>query len=566
MYDHQKNPAVSEPKTAAASSSSVVHKSQQHHQQDNVHNLLCEYITSPSPSSSSSYEEEEEEVHSMSTTVEQHQAPHPSLMEDNNSKQDDEVLEQMLLEAERLAGEITRVSMRGQSDGSTAGGSRFVPDTIQVKDSATECSSMEYNTMHENGSSSAFDTTESSFSTPKEMKDQIIEESESYQSPQAIKINMPEELEESSKKLSDASLSSHSSRRQSQVEDALRASEEMVRQLEAMTNSPSSSKRIRSVVDHSDSPGSLSSSPESLSPAPASPESICGDSKTTAKISHVNRGTMNDDDDDDEDKDIASLNTNQTISTTPNSFSSTPDIKWEKVEFSKEQDDDYVPMSDYVSKESKSPDLKPRMEGEIKWEKVNSPNRADPDYVPLVDYSSNVTSKKFDFMPDRIPNFDRHRVALRRKVKKQRRTKIFLFVLLLSVIAAAVYKQDVIQDYYETQMARFQEPVEIVVSPEEQAVAVKAQAAAIEAAAQRLADARHAVEKAAAEKEAAERKAAKAEVAATEKELQDVRTAKLIQNTCGLPFAGLFFPICRTSQANEIRPLRWINLVQAMLQ
>jgi hypothetical protein len=61
---------------------------------------------------------------------------------------------------------------------------------------------------------------------------------------------------------------------------------------------------------------------------------------------------------------------------------------WERVTFTKETDDDYVPIADYSAKKT----MKQR--GSVQWEKVAFADATDDDYVPIADYSSSSPLKQ----------------------------------------------------------------------------------------------------------------------------------------------------------------------------
>lgn len=442
----------------------------------------------------------------------------------------DAELEQMLAQAERLANEMRTLS-RSSENGSSTGS--YVPETIQIKDSATECSSME--TGNANNSDSHVASCE--FSTYVQ-EESITEEGES--------LDVSAELQE----ITTCSQKETANGDAQDVNAVIQAAEEMARALEAIKcDDPSSPPRskVQSGFDSPDSGASSSTSPASLSPFPASPESIC-DSKTTAPISHVT-------------KDPAS-NVKLALPSTPSKTAQ--DIKWEKIEYTKDSDDDYVPIKDY-SKEAATHSLaNPSSKDEnIKWEKISAPSRADADFVPLADYSTKTATRKtLDFAPDPLSSFAHHHKALRLKRKRQKRNKIFMAaVALTAVVAVGIWKQpELTNAVTDLRKSLFPPPVPAGPTPEELAAAAAEAKAEEERLAAEVAAAQREAE-IAAQKEAEERKIAQA------KALEDARIANFMKQTCGLPFAGLLSPVCRQQKGGKAdNAFRLQQLVQAMMQ
>lgn len=486
----------------------------------------------------------------------------PSL-ESSPSEDHDDVLEQMLAEAERLAFEMRHMSQKNLDGGSSASSFQgsYVPETIHVKDNHTECSSME--------------------------KDQSTRDSDSYGSP-LLKDSVDEESDDLQPITEESPVT-----RASQVEDVLRASQEMARQLEAIKfDSP---KPFRNSTNLKKSPVSdgLASPEDSQSPYPASPDSVCGDSKTTTKVSHVARNARPvcdspgiadgaDKGCDDVDDDI----TEQTQPNTPDSMSSEEDIKWDKVEYAKENDDDYVTMVDYVKETAKPKKDRSIEESDtnVKWDKVEYAAKADEDYAPVADYAPSPKkgeSTEFEFMPDRVPKFDKQRAALRKKRRAQRRMNIVsIGVVTFVALTFGYFKWSAVPNQVSQDSQEHVGIIEAVdAGPSEEELAAR-RAAEVKAALQKAEADRVATEIAAmAAKEAARiaelrakeeeeeaRLAALEAEAAREKALKDERTAKMMNQLCSLPLAGLLSPACRNTETNADRKARLHHLVQAMMQ
>jgi hypothetical protein len=479
--------------------------------------------------------------------------------------QDDE-LEQMLAQAERLATEMRTISSKSMSGASFSSG---FPETIQIKDKDSVCSSMEVTNI--------FDTHHvqeaESFSSNNvySVKEKVIEENEIF-SADVPEVEIDANISSNSADLSDLS----STRRTCDDVDAIvQASQEMARALEAIqVSSPVSGRKVAASVK--DTPDTSASSPRSLTPSPASPDSICGDSKTTVPISHLTG-------------DNPAESSNGIDIYNAKSKIEGGDVTWEKVAYTREIDDDYVPIVDYSKK--MTPPRKTTDKDGIKWEKLASPSRFDRDYSSMKDYSTGINSPKrkeeYSFAPDPLPAFgNQRRSTLRRLRKRQKRIRMAAFAVALAGLLAIGWWQwkTVGEVIYRVRLATLGPSVNEMTSAEKLAAKVAAEEAARHAKEKKAAAdaAREAAEKLAAqvaaeeaqriakekkakedtEKEEARRaaaNAAEAAKAATEK----VKAVDDFKNLCGNPLVSFLSPVCREKKVTLLKQFGVANPLKA---
>lgn len=468
--------------------------------------------------------------------------------------QDDE-LEQMLAQAERLANEMRNISSKNILGASYSNG---FPETIQIKDKDSACSSMEVTNIfdfHQAQEAESF-----SSNNGHNLKEDVIDEENEIFSADGPEVEIEANISTNSTDLSDLS----STRRTYDDVDAIvQASQEMARALEAMqVSSPDSVRRVTTMFKDTPESHTTVSSPRSLTPSPASPDSICGDSKTTAPISHLTGNTE------------VNSGTGVDVYTAKSKLEGGA-VTWEKVEYTKEVDEDYVPIVDYSKK--LTPPRKSVDKNGIKWEKLSSPNRFDKDYTSLKDYSAGAASPKrkeeFSFAPDPLPAFgNQRRSTLRRLRKRQKRVRMALVLVLLTGIAAIGWwqKETVGDMIYQVRLAAFGPSSQEIATAEKLAAKAAAeeaarhakekQAAAAEAA--RLAEAARAAEeaeriaqekKARAEEEARKNIVAANAAAAAKAAMEKANAVDEFKSLCGNPLATFVSPVCREKKDNLLK-------------
>lgn len=525
----------------------------------------------------------------------------------------DDELERMLAEAGRLADQMRKIARTSDEGGA-------VPNTIQIKDNLTECSSVDV---------AGYALTESSMLETKDSFSEMGRESVQSVDPPAANEQTKQTMMEAkaamslmassaplSEKKENSFLAEPSSTQD--IQAAINASEVMARELQAMGNSFSISED--NPVEPSEIPASSTppeeldqsdASPESVSPSPGTPpdaSNSCDDSKTTVKISHVSEENKN--------KNEGNLLLpGLTISTArPNTSNNKKrgdgNIQWEKVEFTSEADEDYVPLKDYSKQnganEEKSvaaaPDKQQQQQqhqrsgrndaGSIVWKKLTPTQTTDEDYTPLADYSASRKTGQSQPQPQlrqQQSHFSQFRRQMRRR-RKSRRRKAAVAVLVLVILGVVGwqnrewlekqyhdYAADVIRGVMNTFVEK-EAPQQNVDDLEKKSHAKQEESHANEEEEYILEQQR---KQAAAEKQRLEsqRQLEQEQLQQQEKQRQQriqreesdrkarqLEKDDLLQKTCNFPLAGIISPVCRNIKRDPNAPHRVPELLQAMLQ
>jgi hypothetical protein len=104
-------------------------------------------------------------------------------------------------------------------------------------------------------------------------------------------------------------------------------------------------------------------------------------------------------------------------------------VEWQKVDTANDGDDDFVTLVDYSRRSQEQVKAERQANNGVLWEKVNSAHDGDDDYVPLIDYSPPAS-------PQRMGRSALTRSKQLRSRKKARRRKA---AVVLSLVACAVY-------------------------------------------------------------------------------------------------------------------------------
>lgn len=463
--------------------------------------------------------------------------------------QDDE-LEQMLAQAERLANEMRTISSKHVLGASHSSG---FPETIQIKDKDSACSSMEVTNIFD-----PQQTQESeSFSSynGNHIKEDVIDEGNEVVSADGPEVEIQANISAESPDLSDLS---GTRRTIDDVDAIVQASQEMARTLEAMrVSSPSSPRRITTIIKDTAESHTTDSSPRSLTPSPASPDSACGDSKATEPISHLAGKKQF--------SSAADIDIYEAKTKIEGG-----DVTWEKVDYTREIDEDYVPIADYSKK--MTPPRKTVDKNGVKWEKLASPNRFDNDYTQLKDYSTGSPKRKeeYSFAPDPLPAIgNQRRSTLRRLKKRQKRVRMaILFFVLAGLTALAWWQKETLRVMvYQVRLAAVGPSSQEIASAEklaakaaaEEAVRYakekKAAAEALRAKeeAERLAREKKAKEEEDARKRHAAASAAAAAAAAAKEAMEKAKAVDEFKSLCGNPLVSFVSPVCHEKKDNLLK-------------
>jgi hypothetical protein len=363
----------------------------------------------------------------------------------HNDSEADDVLEQMLLEAERLAammratrtptGSVAASSTEEASMGDAAGSrasitSRdFTMDAEQPHADVVQVSLPESGFNNASLASGSFNDATlaaGSFGEMEEKKTCNDDCATVATDKTTNTLVRPETAREEKETCNDDSATVATDKtmntvsRSTPVSAAVEAARKMTLALEALgatMNAPDSS---------TDSPTSGTSSAGSDSPFPATPDSFKTAYEPKNKKSQMNQegeivapNTMS------TEKKIQAFHEQEIQSP------STPlkGVEWQKVDMANEGDDDFVPLVDYSSPSPEQVKAQRHANNAVMWEKVNSAHDGDDDYVPLADYSPPAS-------PQRKGRSALTRSKLVRSRKKARRRKI---AAVLALVVCVVY-------------------------------------------------------------------------------------------------------------------------------
>jgi hypothetical protein len=258
---------------------------------------------------------------------------------------DDEVLEQMLMEAQRLALQM-RSTTTGLAD----------PHRLHHDASSEHAGSFLSESDHLDHNYPHIVSCDSNHSLPEHESSRVS--LNSY----FEKINLQEShesRESNAASCEEKSYASVASAQQDAIAEAIKATREMEQALRALAESPSASPSARKGVGCSPSSGRRRDV-QNVDPVASSHGRPSQATRTADTNSRVEEAELN---------------------------NSSAHISWEKVEPIREDDEDFVPIVDYTSPR-KAPF--PRDDSEIKWERITSPDKDEDDYTPIADYTSST--------------------------------------------------------------------------------------------------------------------------------------------------------------------------------